>query len=363
MYMYIYFNRSLCLECRCVDTYVTEQKLHGCLKIALHLLCSTAHVIRYTELACIFICIYIYWSYTPTYICIDRYVCIYTLYVYVYLHCLMYLLSFYLVLFNVCTRLIHEVPFFFFFSFSVYVCLFVCVSVSYLFGFVSSVISGSRAKKLKNRFSPLSPLIFSELLLALSCFRGAQALFGFISAFFFFFFFWIPGNRMWKIRANETKLFVHVLAFRFEGAFFLRCVPSGCTWGGSIQSLCSKVEKVYDSWELTEIKKLLVIFPLFLVYLFLFKISQAFFPLPCFFNECCHFSGAPLTFAPALESRSSLTWTASLPMDHKISLFLFLPLYIDTTDYFLTANTRASLSTSLYIFSFFFCSFEYFVAI
>lgn len=98
----------------------------------------------------------------------------------------MYLLSFYLVLFNVCTRLIHEVPFFFFFSFAVYVCLFVCVSVSYLFGFVFSVISGSRAKKLKSRFSPLSPLIFSELLPVLSCFRGAQALFGFISAFFFF---------------------------------------------------------------------------------------------------------------------------------------------------------------------------------
>lgn len=160
MYMYIYFNRSLCLECRCVDTYVTEQKLHGCLKIALHLLCSTAHVIRYTELACIFICIYIYWSYTLTYICIDRYVCIYTLYVYVYLHCLMYLLSFYLVLFNVCTRLIHEVPFFFFFSFSVYVCLFVCVSVSYLFGFVFSIISGSRAKKLKNRVPPSLPSFF-----------------------------------------------------------------------------------------------------------------------------------------------------------------------------------------------------------
>lgn len=199
MYMYIYFNRSLCLECRCVDTYVTEQKLHGCLKIALHLLCSTAHVIRYTELACIFICIYIYWSYTPTYICIDRYVCIYTLYVYVYLHCLMYLLSFYLVLFNVCTRLIHEVPFFFFFSFSVYVCLFVCVSVSYLFGFVFSVISGSRAKKLKNRFLPLSPLILSELHLVLSCFRGAQALFGFISAFFFEF------QETGRKRSGQTK--------------------------------------------------------------------------------------------------------------------------------------------------------------
>lgn len=73
----------------------------------------------------------------------------------------MYLLSFYLVLFNVCTRLIHEVPFFFIFSFSVYVCLFVCVSVSYLFGLVFSVISGSRAKKLKNRFPPSPPRPFS----------------------------------------------------------------------------------------------------------------------------------------------------------------------------------------------------------
>lgn len=226
MYMYIYFNRSLCLECRCVDTYVTEQKLHGCLKIALHLLCSTAHVIRYTELACIFICIYIYWSYTPTYICIDRYVCIYTLYVYVYLHCLMYLLSFYLVLFNVCTRLIHEVPFFFFFSFSVYVCLFVCVSVSYLFGFVSSVISGSRAKKLKNRFSPLSPLIFSELLLALSCFRGAQALFGFISAFFFFFFFEFQETGC--ERSGQTKRNYLSMCSRFdsrERSFFVAFLP------------------------------------------------------------------------------------------------------------------------------------------
>lgn len=102
----------------------------------------------------------------------------------------MYLLSFYLVLFNVCTRLIHEVPFFFFFSFSVYVCLFVCVSLSYLFGFVFSVTSGSRAKKLKNRFPSLPPLplIVSELLLVLSCFRGAQALFGFYFSFFLFFF-------------------------------------------------------------------------------------------------------------------------------------------------------------------------------
>lgn len=280
MYMYIYFNRSLCLECRCVDTYVTEQKLHGCLKIALHLLCSTAHVIRYTELACIFICIYIYWSYTLTYICIDRYVCIYTLYVYVYLHCLMYLLSFYLVLFNVCTRLIHEVPFFFFFSFSVYVCLFVCVSVSYLFGFVFSIISGSRAKKLKNRVPPLSPHSFWVTPCPFML-QGCTSPFWFHFGFFPFFFL-IPGNRTWKVRANETKLFVHVLAFRFEGASFLRCVSSGCTWGGSIQSLCSKVEKVYGSWELTEIKKLLVIFPLFLVYLFLFKIPQAFLPLPLF---------------------------------------------------------------------------------
>lgn len=111
----------------------------------------------------------------------------------------MYLLSFYLVLFNVCTRLIHEVPFFFFFSFSVYVCLFVCVSVSYLFGFVFSVISGSRAKKLKNRFLPLSPLILSELHLVLSCFRGAQALFGFISAFFFQF------QETGRKRSGQTK--------------------------------------------------------------------------------------------------------------------------------------------------------------
>lgn len=50
------------------------------------------------------------------------------------------------------------------------------------------------------------------------------------------------------------------------------------------------------------------------------KFLTLFPPLLFSFNEYCHFNGAPLTFAPPLESRSSLTWTPlSLPMDCKRS--------------------------------------------
>lgn len=102
------------------------------------------------------------------------------------------------------------------------------------------------------------------------------------------------------------------------------------------------------------------------------KFLTLFPPLLSSFNEYCHFNGAPLTFAPPLESRSSLTWTPlSLPMDCKRSSLppSFHPVFLlkkkkkKRRDYFLTA--RYVLFISLYFpfffpFFFFKCSFEIF---
>lgn len=102
------------------------------------------------------------------------------------------------------------------------------------------------------------------------------------------------------------------------------------------------------------------------------KFLTLFPPLLFSFNEYCHFNGAPLTFAPPLESRSSLTWTPlSLPMDCKRSSLppSFHPVFLlkkKKKNDEIISSPRVTYSSFLSIFCFFFpffffkCSFEIF---
>lgn len=91
------------------------------------------------------------------------------------------------------------------------------------------------------------------------------------------------------------------------------------------------------------------------------KFLTLFPPLLSSFNEYCHFNGAPLTFAPPLESRSSLTWTPlSLPMDCKRSSLppSFHPVFLlkkkKKKNDEIISSPRVTYSSFLSIFRFFF---------